>query len=323
MNHQGTQTLHTPRLILRRFTEADAPAMFRNWASDPQVTRYLTWPTHTSEEVSHFVLADWCPRYAEPDYYHWAIVLRELDEPVGSLAVVRQDAEVSMAHVGYALGRRWWRQGLTTEALEAVIAFLIGQVGFRRIEARHDPRNPHSGGVLRRCGMTYEGTLRNADWNNQGICNASMYALLAEDWHPRRRREAPSAQRSRFNELMAQCANAGQYVACLPDLVELAEAGYPPAECQVGWFYHEGLGTAPDPARALAWTRRAADHGDRDAQCNLGLFYEEGHGVAPDPAQARHWYRLAARQGCDPAFEKCRELGISLIGDAPDARPGC
>jgi len=40
MNHRGTQKLETERLILRRLTEADAEAMFRNWASDPEVTRY-------------------------------------------------------------------------------------------------------------------------------------------------------------------------------------------------------------------------------------------------------------------------------------------
>ena len=56
MNHQGTKTFETPRLILRRFTMEDAPAMYRNWASDPEVTKYLTWPTHSSAEVSRQVL---------------------------------------------------------------------------------------------------------------------------------------------------------------------------------------------------------------------------------------------------------------------------
>ena len=41
--------------------------------------------------------------------------------------------------------------------------------------------NPHSGGVMKKCGMRYEGTARAADRNNQGICDASYYALLAEE----------------------------------------------------------------------------------------------------------------------------------------------
>ena len=63
-----------------------------------------------------------------------------------------------------------------------VIDFVIGQVGASRIESWHDPRNPGSGAVMRKCGMACEGTLRQADWNNQGICDASVYAILAEDW---------------------------------------------------------------------------------------------------------------------------------------------
>ena len=74
VTHQGTQVLTTARLTLRPFTMDDAPAMYSNWASDPEVTKFLMWPPHTSIEVSEAVLADWVPRYTEPDYYPWAIV---------------------------------------------------------------------------------------------------------------------------------------------------------------------------------------------------------------------------------------------------------
>ena len=92
----------------------------------------------------------------------------------------------------------------------------------------------------------------------------------------------------------------------------LAEQGYPLAECQIGYFYLEGLGVEKDPERAFYWTRRAAEHGDRDGQFNLGWFYEEGTGAERDPAQAVRWYREAARQGHDLALQKCAELGIPL-----------
>ena len=76
-------------------------------------------------------------------------------------------------------------QGITSGAMARVIDFLIGEVGFNRVESWHDPRNPNSGAVMAKCGMTYEATLRQADWNNQGICDLCMYAILAEDWHRR------------------------------------------------------------------------------------------------------------------------------------------
>jgi len=52
MNHKGTVMLETEQLILRRFMIDDAEAMFRNWASDSEVTKYLTWSTHTDSSVS-------------------------------------------------------------------------------------------------------------------------------------------------------------------------------------------------------------------------------------------------------------------------------
>ena len=181
MKHLGTGTLETERLILRRFTLEDAQPMYNNWASDPEVTKYLMWPTHTGVDVTRAILEDWIPHYEEDNYYHWAIVLKELGEPVGSMAVVRQDDLAQTAHIGYCIGRRWWHKGITSEALKAVMDYLFDEVGINRIESRHDPRNPNSGKVMQKCGMKYEGTLRSSDWNNQGICDACYYALLKSE----------------------------------------------------------------------------------------------------------------------------------------------
>lgn len=179
INHKGTQHLTTSRLTLRPFALTDAPAMFANWASDPEVTKFLTWPTHTSVNISEAVLADWVPHYAKPDYYQWAIVYD--DQPVGSIAVVDHDDRIGKAHIGYCIGRNWWHRGIVSEALKSVMDFLFDEVGYDRIEARHDPRNPHSGGVMKKCSMKYEGTQRQSDWNNQGVCDACWYALLKSE----------------------------------------------------------------------------------------------------------------------------------------------
>lgn len=182
MNHCGTQRLETGRLILRRYVNADAAAMYKNWASDQEVTRFLTWPTHPNQEVSGRVIEDWVNQYSDDSYYHWAIVLKNNgEEPIGDIAVVSLKENVSMAHVGYCIGRNWWHQGITSEALKAVMEFLFDVVAVNRIEARHDPRNPNSGGVMEKCGMKYEGTLHSSDWNNQGICDACYYALLKSE----------------------------------------------------------------------------------------------------------------------------------------------
>ena len=182
MKHCGTQTLETERLILRRFTVRDADAMFTNWASDPEVTRYLTWPAHAGVETSRAVLADWTAAYAQESCYQWAIVLKDrADEPIGSIGAVDVSDDIAAVQIGYCLGRRWWHQGIMSEALGAVMDFFFDAVGCNRVAGRHDPRNPHSGMVMQKCGMKYEGTQRSADRNNQGICDTSWYALLKDE----------------------------------------------------------------------------------------------------------------------------------------------
>ena len=94
MTHKGTQELRTKRLVLRRFREEDAQAMFDTWANDARVTKFLTWPTHDSIAVSSMVLEDWISQYQRSDYYQWMIVPKELGEPIGSISVVRLNDRV-------------------------------------------------------------------------------------------------------------------------------------------------------------------------------------------------------------------------------------
>ena len=182
LTHKGTQTIETPRLILRKAVREDAEPMFRNWASDPEVTKFLTWPAHGSVAISDMVIGSWLPEYEKTNYYQWMIDLKELGEPIGSISVVRQRDDIGEAEIGYCIGKNWWHKGIVSEALTAVIHYLFAEVGMNRISARHDPNNPHSGGVMRKCGMTYEGTTRSSDRNNQGICDAALYALLRREW---------------------------------------------------------------------------------------------------------------------------------------------
>ena len=182
LTHKGTQTIETPRLLLRRAEKSDAEPMYRNWASSPEVTKFLTWPAHGSLEVTKRILNGWIEEYASQETYLWMIVLKSLGEPIGTITARRIDEKIRSAEIGYCLGESWWHQGIMSEALDATLAFLFREVGFNRLESRHDPNNPHSGCVMRKCGMRFEGTFREADWNNQGLCDASHYAILRREW---------------------------------------------------------------------------------------------------------------------------------------------
>ena len=193
MNKTGTQRIETHRLILRPFRAEDAEDMYNNWASDPEVTRYLTWPTHRSVEVTRRVLEDWIPRYEDEGYFQWAIERKEVSGVIGSIAVVKLDEETESAEIGYCLSRAFWGRGIMPEALRAVMDYLFDTVGLNRIAAYHDANNPKSGRVMVKAGMKREGILRGARKNNAGVCDEVRYALLRDEREAKPEREAARA----------------------------------------------------------------------------------------------------------------------------------
>ena len=183
MEHKGTKTIETNRLLLRKFRVEDINAAYINWTSDEKVTEFLRWPTHTSMEITERVIKDWIKESEKTDFYQWAIVLKDINEPIGTISVVDKNDALNILHIGYCIGSKWWHKGITSEAFSAIIPFLFNEVGANRIESQHDPNNPHSGNVMKKCGLTYEGTLRQADISNKGIVDACMYSLLKSEWN--------------------------------------------------------------------------------------------------------------------------------------------
>lgn len=182
MIHKGTIQIETERLILRRFVIEDTHSMFTNWASDPIVTHFLTWPAHESIEDTREILNDWILKYDRRNFYQWAIVCKDNNEPIGAISVVHYDDKVEMVDIAYCIGQKWWSQGYTSEALQGVVMFFFEVVKVNRIEACFDVRNLNSERVMKKCGLRYEGTKRQSEWNNQGLCDISEYAILAQDY---------------------------------------------------------------------------------------------------------------------------------------------
>ena len=222
MNKTGTQTIETHRLILRQYRIGDAEDMFKNWASDSEVTRFLTWPTHSDVAVSRMVLDSWIHRYSDGGFFNWAIEWKENGSVIGNIAVVKLDEDTEAADIGYCLSRAFWGKGIMPEALRAVIDYLFDTVGVNRITAYHDVNNPKSGRVMQKAGMKKEGILRSSGRNNQGICDVALYALLRGDRKPVERKEKASVivrfaredDLERVNELRKQVNDV--HVAGLP-----------------------------------------------------------------------------------------------------------
>lgn len=181
MQNQGTKTIETDRLLLRRFRYDDAEYMFRNWASDSEVAEFLTWPPHESVEVTKILLDNWIARYADLSYYNWVIELKDTKEVIGNISVIKLEERIEAAEIGYCMGKLWWGQAIMPEALKAVIAFLFDEVGLNRIAACHDSNNPKSGKVMVKAGMKFEGVLRAAAINRHGIYDKVWYSILKNE----------------------------------------------------------------------------------------------------------------------------------------------
>ena len=182
MKKISTQSIETKRLLLRPFLESDAQAMYDNWASRPDNLLHVTWYAHESPEVTKQSIARWVENYQKMDFYKWAICLKENPEHVlGDISVVEMDEAVNACEVGYVLSKDYWGQGLMTEALKAVLNYLLQDAGFNRVIARFVTANLASGRVMAKAGMSHEGTFRQAVFHKGQVKDFSVYGILTSD----------------------------------------------------------------------------------------------------------------------------------------------
>jgi len=153
---QPPETFTTERLILRRPRRTDAAAVYE-YARDPEVTRYLIFPTHRSLADAEQFLAGCASHWESGEEFCWLITLKGQDHVMGSIGCrVRGHA----AEIGYALARACWGSGYATEAGQAVVAWAAGLPGVYRVWAVCDMKNLASARVLEKLGMSREGLLR-------------------------------------------------------------------------------------------------------------------------------------------------------------------
>ena len=182
MHHLGTFNLETDRLILRKFKIEDAKDMYNNWASDNEVTKYLSWKTHLNIEETKEIIKSWIENYYKSDFYQWAIILKENNQAIGSISVVKNDDSIEMVHIGYCISKKYWNKGITSEAFERIIKFFFEEVKVNRIEAAHNEKNIYSGKVMLKCKLKKEGILRDALKDNSGITDCLIYSILKREY---------------------------------------------------------------------------------------------------------------------------------------------
>ena len=177
MIFSAMRDLETERLLLRKFKTEDAPCVYKNYAGNDNVTKYLTWPTHLSVGDSYKYIDFVVKSYEAGRHYKWAIVLKSIGEVIGSISIVRAREEEDDVEIGYCISENFWHMGIASEALNAVIQFVKRDMGPHRIFAGHDINNPHLGSVMKKCGMNFYKRMFDGD-NNQGQCTIDIYEII-------------------------------------------------------------------------------------------------------------------------------------------------
>lgn len=183
VTHIGTQTIETERLILRRFEYSDIDSMLRNWIADEQTQWDYGEPYYpTPEAVRELLDTKYIVSYAKDDYYRWAVIEKESGECIGQIAYFKMDTDNRNGEIEYVIGPAFQGRGYATEMTRAVIAFGFEKIGLHRIEIDCRTENTASQRVIEKCGLTYEGVLRDFFWRKDHYEGRMVFSVLEQEW---------------------------------------------------------------------------------------------------------------------------------------------
>lgn len=152
-----TEKIKTERLSLRRLRYEDAEEIFYSYASKPEATKYLAFPTHQSVDDARNFLAYAVGAWDKGVEYVYGIRLNVDNQFIGTFGVINENGK---AHFGYCLSPVYWNMGLATEACKAVVGLLKKEKNVHRIWTFIDADNVASGRVIMKCGLVEEARLR-------------------------------------------------------------------------------------------------------------------------------------------------------------------
>ena len=165
------KSIETERTILREFKLGDEYEMFSNWASDPEVVKYLTWPIHENIEVTRSIIQSWVNQYQDPTTIRFGITLKDTGELVGGIDVVKYIDGVP--EVGYCMAKKCWNKGIMTEVFSAFRDYLF-TLGFKKIIIRAEVDNIGSNRVIQKCGFKF---IETVHLNEPRSCDVNCYEL--------------------------------------------------------------------------------------------------------------------------------------------------
>jgi ribosomal-protein-alanine N-acetyltransferase len=174
-------SLTTHRLHLRQIQPADAEALFAI-KSDEKVTAVYGQEPHQSLDDTRALMQRLQALYEKREAIFWCITLKGEGTVIGSCTLFQFDADFQCAEIGYELHRAYWRQGITAEAVSAVLTYSFTELGLHRIDANVDAGNTPSRSLLLKLGFTFEGNLRQRYFFRGIFEDQHCFGMLRNEW---------------------------------------------------------------------------------------------------------------------------------------------
>lgn len=174
-----TPNLETKRMTLRPLCIDDAESTFANWTSDPDVAKFMRWELHKSiaETREWLVSEEAC--LESDQVYNWGFALKQTGELIGSGGLIYIESK-GMYELGYNIMKKYWGQGLATEAAQAIIDFGKSQLQQKQFYCCHAKDNSASGRVMTKVGFQYQNDGIYYSWNQERKFESREYLLTIE-----------------------------------------------------------------------------------------------------------------------------------------------
>lgn len=160
---------------------SDADSVQRLAGDRAIADKVLNIPHPYKDGVAEEWIATHQPGFDAGELANFAIVLGAENELIGAIGLTIVP-RFNRAVLGYWIGTPYWGMGYCTEAARAILEYGFSKLKLNRIHASHMSRNPASGNVMRKLGMTHEGRARQHAKKWDVFEDLELYGILRDEW---------------------------------------------------------------------------------------------------------------------------------------------
>jgi len=173
--------LNTDRLTLRPFEAGDAPDVQRLAGNWKIADTTLNVP-HPYEDGMAEEWISTLDSFFDAGERAVFAVIRTVDQQLVGAISLRINRFFDRAELGYWIGEPYWGWGYCTEAAKLIVRYGFEELALNRIHACFLERNPSSGKVLLKIGMSAEGVARQHVKKHEKFEDLILYGMVRDEW---------------------------------------------------------------------------------------------------------------------------------------------